>query len=248
MLSPGNLEVQRLNSTTIKLKFESNSEPGSRLFYIHRRTEKDSPWHVYFSATFKVGTPPFQVSVKDPDAPEGRAYQYAVSVLRSDSTQSSPDDAQSRWIGDPVASDVMNADSLRLLLRDFPDKNILLAQHHFEPLEIQNAFEMALSKYNATAPFTRYTIKSFPHKYILGIGASSILMLSESFLQARNQLTYPDGGGGMSVDDKFPLYRTLAAELRQEFERMTREHKTFVNMDNMFGGSNSPYAGIGWRR
>lgn len=131
-----------------------------------------------------------------------------------------------------------------MFLRDKADKNILLDEVQFTDDEANLAAEMAVSAFNAVTPQTYFTPVNFPEhlKYILLIGTARFLMMSEAFLQIRNQANYQDGDvQGIGLDDKQAAYANLAQVIKAEFDELTRNVKMQNNMESMYKGFGSGY-------
>jgi len=131
-----------------------------------------------------------------------------------------------------------------MFMRDRAENNILLDQVQFTDAELNNALEMCVSAFNAVTPQTNLTPMSFPQhlKYVLLIGTTRFLLMSESFMQARNQATVQDGDvSPIGIDDKAALYSQLAKGLKEEWDELVRGVKTQQNMESAYGTLGSGY-------
>lgn len=147
-------------------------------------------------------------------------------------------------VGTPTTPFVVSKDQVRMFLRDRADRNILLDDVQFTDDELNLAMEMACSAYNAVTPQSYETPATFPThlRYLLLIGTARFLLMSESFLQVRNQATYQDGDiAPIGVDDKAALYSQLAQGLKAEWDELTRQVKTQNNMEGCYGDLGSGY-------
>ena len=134
------------------------------------------------------------------------------------------------------------ADMVRMILRDRAQNNILLGDVQFTDAEIKQALRLAVSDYNAMPPISTYGWRDLPEA-ILILGACRWLMLSESFLQVRNQVSVQtDGLGVVGIDDKNQLYASMAQQLANEFLQRAREVKTAANLANAYGTLSSGYS------
>ncbi len=136
---------------------------------------------------------------------------------------------------------------IRMFLRDRADKNILLDDVQFTDEELNLATEMAVSAFNTVTPQTNLTPSSFPThlRYLLLIGTARFLLMSESFLQARNQATVQDGDiSPIGIDDKAALYSQMAQALKAEWDELTRGVKTQNNMESAYGTLGSGYRNV----
>jgi hypothetical protein len=136
---------------------------------------------------------------------------------------------------------------MRMFLRDYANKNILLDDVQFTQEEVNFALEMAASAYNAVTPQSYITPSTWPPqiKYVLLIGAARFLMQSESFLQVRNQATYQDGDiAPIGIDDKVAQYSQLAQQLKAEWDELVRGIKTQLNMEATYNDLGSGYRNV----
>lgn len=147
-------------------------------------------------------------------------------------------------VASPASPNVVTKDQVRMFMRDRADKNILLDTVQFTDDELNLAMDMAVSGFNAVTPQSNFTPQTFPShlKYLLLIGTTRFLLMSESFLQARNQATVQDGDiAPIGIDDKAQLYAQLAASLKAEFDELTRGVKTQNNMEGAYNSLGSGY-------
>lgn len=147
-------------------------------------------------------------------------------------------------VASPVSPNIVTKDQVRMFMRDRADKNILLDQVQFTDDELNLAMDMAVSGFNAVTPQTNFTPQTFPPhlKYLLLIGTTRFLLMSESFLQARNQATVQDGDiAPIGIDDKAQLYAQLSASLKAEWDELTRGVKTQNNMESAYNTLGSGY-------
>ena len=150
-------------------------------------------------------------------------------------------------VGTPTTPNVVSKDQIRMFLRDRADKNILLDDVQFTDEELNLATEMAVSAYNAVTPQTMLTPATFPThlRYLLLIGTARFLLMSESFLQARNQATVQDGDiSPIGIDDKAALYSQMAQQLKGEWDELVRGVKTQNNMESAYGTLGSGYRNV----
>lgn len=134
-----------------------------------------------------------------------------------------------------------------MFLRDRADRNILLDDVQFTDEELNLASEMAASAYNTVTPQTSLTPSTFPThlRYLLLIGTVRFLLMSESFLQVRNQATVQDGDiSPIGIDDKAALYAQMAQQLRDEWDALVRGVKTQNNMESAYNALGSGYRNV----
>lgn len=134
-----------------------------------------------------------------------------------------------------------------MFMRDKAPKNILLDDVQFTDDELNLALEMAVSAYNAVTPQTNLTPSTFPThlRYVLLVGVVRFLLMSESFLQVRNQATVQDGDiSPIGIDDKAALYAQMAQQLKGEWDELVRGIKTQNNMESAYATLGSGYVNV----
>lgn len=148
-------------------------------------------------------------------------------------------------VGTPTTPTVISRDQVRMFMRDRAPKNILLDDVQFTDAELNLALEMAVSAYNTVTPQTNLTPSTFPHRYLLLIGTVRFLLMSESFLQVRNQATVQDGDiSPIGIDDKAALYAQMAQQLKAEWDELVRGVKTQNNMEGAYTSLGSGYVNV----
>jgi hypothetical protein len=147
-------------------------------------------------------------------------------------------------VGTPTTPTVVSKDQVRMFMRDYASNNILLDDVQFTDNELNLAMEMAVSAFNAVTPQSNYVPQSFPThlRYLLLIGTARFLMMSESFMQVRNQATVQDGDiAPIGISDKAALYSQLSQQLKAEWDELTRGIKTQQNMEGAYATLGSGY-------
>lgn len=150
-------------------------------------------------------------------------------------------------VGTPTTPTVVSRAQVRMFLRDRADRNILLDDVQFADDDLNLAAEMATSAFNTVTPQSMYTPSSFPShlQYLLLIGTVRFLLMSESFLQIRNQSTYQDGDiAPIGIDDKQAAYAQLAQILKAEWDELTRGVKTQDNLEGAYNDLGSGYRNV----
>lgn len=145
----------------------------------------------------------------------------------------------------PSTSDISEiVDIVRLIFRDKAENNILLGDVQFSDEEVENAVKMTAAEFNSMPPTTSMSWRLIPED-ILFLGVATWLLLSESFLQLRNQVSIPtDGLGVVGVDDKTQFYQQLRGQLKQEFTAKCRAKKNEMNIAAGFGSLSSGYVNV----
>lgn len=154
-------------------------------------------------------------------------------------------------VGSPTTPFIVSKDQVRMFMRDRADKNILLDDVQFTDAELNLAAEMAVSAFNAVTPQTRHTPSSFPEhlRYVLLLGITRFLLMSESFVQVRNQATYQDGDiAPIGIDDKAALYSQMAQQIKAEWDELVRGIKTQNNMESAYNSLGSGYRNVSRHR
>lgn len=144
-----------------------------------------------------------------------------------------------------TSAPVISRDDIRMFLRDYSQNNILLDDVQFTDRELDSAMSFAVDEWNQINPISADTSASIP-KSILILGTCAWLMMSESFLQVRNQATYQDGEvAPIGIDDKHQLYFQLSRNLKEEWKTRAQLVKTQKNMESGYGGLSSGYRNVG---
>jgi hypothetical protein len=132
-----------------------------------------------------------------------------------------------------------------MLLRDYgAQSNILLDTVQFSDAELDMATQMALNEFAVMTPISGATNGNIPVS-ILILGVASWLMLSESFLQIRNQATVQDGDiTPIGIDDKNQIYFQLAQSIKADWKSTAKMYKTQLNMEACYGQLSSGYQNV----
>lgn len=139
----------------------------------------------------------------------------------------------------------LSVDDIMLYAKDNVDLNILLNNtlQSSEPL-VELAMRLAVSMFNGVTPITYYSTTDFPNDTILLYGTLHHLANSEAERQLRNQIDFTTQGLNVGVDNKYQQYASLAASYRQMFDTETKALKAYINAENAWGESYSPYSNI----
>ena len=135
--------------------------------------------------------------------------------------------------------------ALRAFIKDNETLNRLLKfteENTDDDLDLY--INMALGFLNFIPPFIgSYTIEAFPFGTLLIHQATIECLISNGIVNARNDLTYNNGGVTVKISDGDRYLRQL-----QQLYRMTdmeikayTQVKVALNIDGGFGGVNSPY-------
>lgn len=133
---------------------------------------------------------------------------------------------------------------IMMFLRDDADMNILLDDVEFSDLEYRCAIDLAVSGYNVMTPATAVDYSGVP-EYVLFHWVAGLLMRSNTFLQARNQVSVPtDNIGVIGLDDKAGLYASMAQSLIGEAKQVGQKYKNQQNLESAYGCLPSGYAHV----
>ena len=157
--------------------------------------------------------------------------------------------------GTPADPSVVTTDEIRMFMRDYAvgklpsgQGNLLLDDVQFSPDELNFAIEMAVSSYNLITPVSQITAGNFPNKYLLLLGVARFLMMTETFLQLRNEVRAQDGDvSPTGIYEKASAYTQMAGALRAEWETMVRQLKTQLNLESAYGRLGSGMGGSRYR-
>lgn len=139
----------------------------------------------------------------------------------------------------------LTPDDIRLYAKDVAELNVLLegAPQSSDEL-IRLAMRLTSADFNAAPPVTAFGPEDLPNDTVMLYGVLHHLANAEAERQLRNQVTYNAQGLNAGIDDKALLYNQLAQYYKGLFEQKLREYKMFLNAQEAWGGSFSPYAGI----
>lgn len=141
-----------------------------------------------------------------------------------------------------MSNTVITPEEIRIFLMDTPELNPLLRGIKFSPEEIDQASIHTIDYFNTIPPLTgMYTLESFPHRYLLLMGATGHLLRSASINQAINQLDYNVDGVQVNDYAKATLFSQLGTQFWQEFQQLAQNVKINQNIAAAFGSVGSEY-------
>lgn len=103
---------------------------------------------------------------------------------------------------------------------------------------------LSSNDFNVVPPVSAHVPEDFPSDTIMLYGVLHHLANAEAERQLRNQINYNAQGLSAGIDDKFEQYHRLSLDYKQLFEQKISEYKKYQNLEEAWGGSFSPYAGI----
>ena len=124
---------------------------------------------------------------------------------------------------------------VRAFLRDYPELNRLVAGEESSDRQIAWAIMDAVDNFNGTPHFTNYSLESLlvkGQKHLLVRMAVITLLESVALLQARNQLSYSDGGITISTNDKSPLLMNWIQYFKNVTEQKMVRVKVSMNIED----------------
>lgn len=126
---------------------------------------------------------------------------------------------------------------IRDFMRDHPEINRLIRGQETSDRQIMWAILDAIDFYNSTPPFLgNASIQSFPSLHILKRLAVAEVLESVALLQARNHLSFSDGGISYSVSDKHQMLMSWAQMFRNSAEQRLAKWKRAANIEAAMGG------------
>jgi len=135
---------------------------------------------------------------------------------------------------------------VRKFMRDEPRRNKLLATYEHSDEEICDAIVDTVGYINSTPPnlSTAFTLETYPSTHLFLLGCAIYLLQSESFLRARNHLTYNDGSLTINDDDKWQVYMQMIDRMQTEYKQELLSLKAAMNEESMYRSQYSPYANL----
>jgi hypothetical protein len=136
--------------------------------------------------------------------------------------------------------------AVRDFIKDMPELNRLLKfNEENTDSQIDLYLNMALGFLGAVPPpVESYTdVASFPIPSLLIHAAIEQCLLSNSIHQARNELTYNNGGITVKVPDgnRYLNMLTAMGNMMNREIQMLQQRKVYLNIEGGWGGVNSPY-------
>ena len=137
---------------------------------------------------------------------------------------------------------------LRAYLRDYQDLNRILKFEEENSGDLLDLYiNSALGFLNAIPPHViTYTVLNFPIPILIIHQATIECLISNGILQARNELSYNNGGVSIKIPDGTRYLRSLQ-ELYRSADRGIKaleSIKVSININNAWGGVSSPYQNL----
>ena len=129
--------------------------------------------------------------------------------------------------------------------KDKSELNILLqGEVQSSPKLIALCMKLAISTFNGVIPISFYNETNFPSAAILLYGTLHHLAVGEVERQLRNQVDFNAQGLNVALDNKATIYQQLSQYYRGLFDSETKALKAYLNTEQAWGESYSPYARI----
>lgn len=140
---------------------------------------------------------------------------------------------------------ILTIANIRTYVKDKPELNILLQGDEQSSDDLVTlCMNLAVEMFNGVTPNTMFTLDTFPNATILLYGTLHHLAIGEIERQLRNQVDFQAQGLNIAIDNKAPVYQQLASFYRNLFDSETKTFKMYLNTEQAWGESFSPYARI----
>lgn len=145
-----------------------------------------------------------------------------------------------------MANPLVTPDEVREFIADYTENNHLIDGVEFSDTRISLATELAITEFNVIPPLGGATIDSFIRqgKSLLITGVCWKLFEGQCALLARNTMNYSDGGISLPIEERFPLYQSLAESFKAQFLSSASRVKQYLNMESGWGEVRSDEAGF----
>jgi hypothetical protein len=139
----------------------------------------------------------------------------------------------------------LSVEDILTYVKDKSEYNILLQGEPQSSTELVTlCMRMAVDTFNSVTPKTSFSIDDFPNSAILLYGTLHHIAIGEAERQLRNQVEFTTQGLNVAFDNKYGMYRDLATYYRGLFDSETRPFKAYLNSEEAWGESYSPYSRI----
>ncbi len=119
---------------------------------------------------------------------------------------------------------------VRAMFRDIVIENKLMDSYEYSEDDIISASVIALSKINTDHIYqTGYTVEDCP-EHMLVLGTAYYAMQARVAQKIRNKVTINDGGVIADREGNTPLYISLMASMKQEFEESINKIKGWADI------------------
>lgn len=87
----------------------------------------------------------------------------------------------------------------------------------------------------------KYTVESFPYRYLMLMGSAGYLLKSAAINEAANQLSYAADGVQINDKDKAQIFISMGTEYWNEFKEAAHDIKLNQNIAEVYGTKHSEY-------
>lgn len=139
----------------------------------------------------------------------------------------------------------ITVDDILNYVKDKTEFNILLqGENQSTPELVELCMRLTVDTFNGVTPVTNYTITDFPNSAIMLYGTLHHLAIGEAERHLRNQIDFSAQGLNVAIDNKASTYQALSTYYRGLFDSETKSFKMYLNTEEAWGESFSPYARI----
>jgi hypothetical protein len=131
---------------------------------------------------------------------------------------------------------ILTVDEVREFISDYTPNNYLIDGEEMTNTFIKMCIGLGVDVYNNMTPVSRLSPDNFPSKSILLWGTLWQMYEGKAALLARNTMNYSDGGLQIPIEERFELYKNLAAGYHANFDSQARALKIQTNMESGWGG------------
>jgi len=131
---------------------------------------------------------------------------------------------------------ILTVDEVREFISDYAPNNYLIDGEEMSNTYISICIGLGVDVFNMMTPVSSHTPASFPSKSILLWATLWQMYEGKAALLARNTMNYTDGGLQIPIEERYELYKNLAAGYNANFDRQARALKIQTNMESGWGG------------
>lgn len=145
-----------------------------------------------------------------------------------------------------MSNPIITPDEVREFLSDYAELNHLIDGEEFSDTRISLALELAIAEFNILPPVGGVSINTFIRqgKALMMTGICWKLFEGQCALMARNHMNYSDGGISLPIEERLPLYQSLAQSFQAQFLGSAERVKQHLNLESGWGEVRSDQAGF----
>lgn len=132
---------------------------------------------------------------------------------------------------------------VRRFMQDYPALNALLQGEEIKDSMLELFTDMALDDWSTTPPLLGRVqeVSQHPSRYLLMFKVVVIALQSGAMLNARNNLSYSDGGVQLNTSDRASVYLQIADLFNREYQNGKMRLLKTMNAEDAYGGVHSEY-------